>query len=141
MKEIKENELNNYGINIKCNIMDNGESRFRLIGSDGSSYIRTESSVNSGWQNSHYHTEIKELYLVQKGTIIFVELKDNRTNIKRISEGEFCISEPMIPHNVYMFPNTITHTIKFGDCSKADWNECKELDEIIKKNNYIQDIF
>ena len=133
MKEIGTNELKEYGINIKCNIMDNEEKRFRLIGSDGSSYIRTEASNDSGWQNSHYHTVIKELYLVQKGTIIFVELINNKINIKKYNEGEFCISEPMIPHNVYMFPNTITHTIKFGDCSKADWNECKELDELVKE--------
>ena len=132
MKEIKDNELNKYGIFTKHHIMDNGEKRFRLIGSDGSSYIRTESSNNSGWQNSHYHTNIKELYLVQKGTIIFAELIDNKIKTKKYSEGEFFISQPNIPHNVYMFPNTITHTIKFGDCSKTDWNESKELDNIIK---------
>ena len=132
MKEIKNNELNEYGIITKHHIMDNGEKRFRLIGDDGSSYIRTESSINSGWQNSHYHTTIKELYLVQKGTVIFAELINDKTNIKKYTEGEFFISNPMISHNVYMFPNTITHTIKFGDCSKTDWNECKEFDDIIK---------
>ena len=51
----------------------------------------------------------------------------------KYSEGEFFVSHPMVPHNVYMFSNAITHTIKFGDCSKNDWNECKELDEKIKK--------
>ena len=65
MKEIKNNELNEYGIITEHNIMDNGEKRFRLIGSDGSSYIRAEASFNGGWQKSHYHTTIKELYLVQ----------------------------------------------------------------------------
>ena len=132
MKEIQNNQLNEYGITTKHHIMDNGEKRFRLIGDDGSSYIRTESSINSGWQNSHYHTTIKELYLVQKGTIIFAELINDKINTKKYTEGKFFISHPMIPHNVYMFPNTITHTIKFGDCSKTDWNECKELDDIIK---------
>ena len=97
--------------------MDNGEKRFRLIGADGSTYIRTESSLDSGWQNSHYHTTIKELYLVQKGTIIFVELINNKVNIKKYEEGEFFISQPMVPHNIYMFPNTILHTIKFGTIS------------------------
>ena len=45
----------------------------------------------------------------------------------------------MISHNIYMFPNTILHTIKYGDCSKSDWNGNKELDEMIKNidiNNY-----
>ena len=132
MQEINNNQLNEYGITAKHHIMDNGEKRFRLIGEDGSAYIRTEASLDSGWQNSHYHTTIKELYLVQKGTIIFVEFINNKVNLKKYVEGEFCISQPNVPHNVYMFPNTITHTIKFGDCSKSDWNECKELDKMVK---------
>ena len=45
MKEINNNELKDYGINTKHHIMDNGEKRFRLIGADGSTYIRTESSL------------------------------------------------------------------------------------------------
>ena len=133
MQEINNDELKKYGINTKHNIMDNGEKRFRLIGEDGSSYIRTESTLNSGWQNSHYHTTIKELYLVQKGTVIFVELINNKLTIKKYIEDEFFFSKPMISHNIYMFPNTILHTIKFGNCSKSDWMENKELDEIIKK--------
>lgn len=132
MKEIDNNQLSEYGINTKHHIMDNGEKRFRLIGDDGSAYIRTESSINSGWQNSHYHKTIKELYLVQKGTIIFVELVNDELNVKKYTEGEFCISQPMVPHNVYMFPDTITHTVKFGYCSNADWNEFKKLDEMLK---------
>ena len=133
MKDIKNEELANYGIDIKCNIMDNGEKRFRLVGDDGSSYIRTEATKDGGWQNSHYHTTIKEMYLVQRGQIILVELKNGETIIKKYSEGEFCITNLMIPHNVYMYPNTVTHTVKFGNCTKPDWNEYKELDEIVKK--------
>lgn len=132
MKEIENSELNEFGITTKHHIMDNGEKRFRLIGSDGSSYIRTESSAHGGWQNSHYHTTIKELYVIQKGTIIFAELINNNLCTKKYIEGEFFVSHPMIPHNVYMFPGSITHTIKYGDCSKNDWNESKELDIIIE---------
>ena len=65
--------------------------------------------------------------------MLFVELKNDKTHLTKYSEGELCVVQPMIPHNVYMFPNTITHTIKFGNCLNADWNECKELDEIITK--------
>ena len=136
MKDIKNDELINYGIDIKCNVMNNGEKRFRLVSVDGSSYIRTEATSNGGWQKSHYHTTINELYLVQKGTILFVELINDKTNITKYSEGEFCVVQPMIPHNVYLFPNTITHTIKFGNCLNPDWNECKELDEIITKIDF-----
>ena len=135
MKTIEDNELEKYGVSINCNIMDNDEKRFRLIGKDGSSYIRTETSENGGWQNSHYHTAIKELYLVQKGSIILIELINDKISIKKYSEGEYCISEPMIPHNIYMFPNTITHTIKFGDCTYKDWHEDNKLDNIIESIN------
>ncbi len=132
MKKIDDSRLSEFGVKTNHEVMDNGEKRFRLIGSDGSSYIRTEASSDSGWQNSHYHTVIKELYLVQSGSIIFVQLIDGRLDIKKYSEGEFCISEPMVPHNCYMFPNAITHTIKFGDCSTSDWIASLELDEMIK---------
>lgn len=60
MKDIKNDELSNYGIDIKCNVMDPGERRFRLVSADESSYIRTEATSNGGWQKSHYHTTIKE---------------------------------------------------------------------------------
>lgn len=135
MEQIKYNDLNKYGISINCNIMDNKEKRFRLTSNDGSSYIRTESSIDSGWQNSHYHTTIKELCLVQKGEIIYVKYFNNKLIINKYLEGEFFISEPMVPHNVYMFPNTITHTIKFGDCSNNDWIEYKKLDKLISDIN------
>lgn len=65
MKEIKTDNLSEYGIEIKSHIMDNGEKRFRMIGKDGSGYIRTE-SLDGGWQKAHYHEKIQELYLVQK---------------------------------------------------------------------------
>ena len=133
MKEISNFELKKYGIATKHHIMDNGELRFRLIGSDGSAYIRTESSLDSGWQNSHYHTTIKELYLVQKGWILFAELLDDKVIIKKYTSEEYCISKPRVPHNVYMAPDTILHTIKFGDCAKADWERSERLDELIKK--------
>ena len=132
MKEIGNDEIKKYGISAKHHVMDNGELRFRLIGSDGSAYIRTESSAESGWQNSHYHTTIKELYLVQKGWILFVELLNDKVIIKKYLSGEFCISQPGIHHNVYMAPNTVLHTIKFGDCENEDWKKSEKLDEIIK---------
>ena len=129
---MKNHKLEKYGIYTKHNIMENGEKRFRLIGNDGSSYIRTESSSNGGWQKSHYHTLIKELYLVQKGEIIFAQLINNKINIKKYIKNEFFISKPMIPHNIYMFPDSILHTIKYGDCLKSDWIPSQELDEMIK---------
>ena len=133
MREINNSELRKYGMHTKHHVMDNGELRFRLIGSDGSAYIRTEASLDGGWQNSHYHTAIKELYLVQKGWILFAEVLDEKIVIKKYTSDEYCISQPGIPHNVYMAPNTILHTIKYGDCAKADWEKSEKLDELIEE--------
>jgi hypothetical protein len=139
MKEIKADGLAAYGAELKCHEMDNGEKRFRLIGSDGSAYIRTEADSRGGWQKSHCHTKMRELYLVQKGEIILAELKDGEVRTKRLGEGEFCITEPNTPHNIYMFPGTVTHTLKFGDCSDADWNACGELDWLVSDIDIKQD--
>ena len=130
MKEIGNDEIKNYGISVKHHIMHNGELRFRLIGSDGSAYVRTESSANSGWQNSHYHKTIKELYLIQMGWILFAELLNDKLVIKKYLPDEYCFSQPGVPHNVYMAPNTILHTIKFGDCEKTDWEKSERLDGV-----------
>ena len=133
MREINDTEISQYGIYTKHHMMDNGERRFRLFGADGSSYTRTESVSDSGWQKSHYHSEIKELYLVQKGWILFAEFVEDEVKIRKYVADEYCISHTMVPHNVYLAPDTVIHTIKFGDCSKADWNGCEELDEMIQK--------
>lgn len=137
MKEIENNELYKFGISTKHNIMDNGERRFRLTGSDGSAYIRTEATSNSGWQNSHYHATLKELFLVQEGSVYFIELINGKPVLKKYEKDQIFFSQPLIPHNMYMTPNTITHTIKFGDCTQKDWIASPELDELIKTGNYI----
>lgn len=132
MKEIRDTELPQYGISTKHNIMDNGERRFRLLGADGSCYIRTESAEDSGWQNSHYHTRLSELCLVQQGWVVYAELLDGKVWAKRYAAGEHFIIRPMIPHNSFMGPNSILHTVKFGDCSDPDWIASPELDGLVK---------
>lgn len=132
MKEIKDTELSQYGIRTNHNIMDNGERRFRLSGSDGSCYIRTEAAEDSGWQNSHYHTRLSEICVVQEGWVVYAELIDGRVVAKKYTAGESYLIRPMIPHNSYMAPNSILHTIKFGDCSDPDWISSPELDGLVK---------
>ena len=132
MREIGPDQLEQYGILLKHNVMDNGELRFRLLGSDGSCYIRTESSGDSGWQNSHYHTRLSELCLVQEGWVLYAELVDGQVVAKRYTANEHFIIRPMVPHNSYMAPHSILHTIKFGDCTNADWIPCEELDAILR---------
>ena len=38
----------------------------------------------------------------------------------------------MIPHNSWMAPHSILHTVKFGDCANADWIASPELDALVK---------
>lgn len=132
MEEIMHTELSRYGVTTFHTVMDNGELRFRLAGADGSCYIRTESSADSGWQNSHYHKRLSELCLVQQGWLIYAELVDGQVAAKKYTANESFIIHPMVPHNSWMAPNSILHTIKFGDCTDRDWNSCEELDELLR---------
>ena len=45
------------GMKFANSQMDNGELRFRLMGADGSGYIRTvmPHGTKGGWQTAHYH--------------------------------------------------------------------------------------
>lgn len=132
MQEISEQELAQYGIRTQHNIMDNGERRFRLAGADGSCYIRTESSGDSGWQNSHYHTRLSEICIVQQGWVVYAELIEGKVVANKYIAGETYLIRPMIPHNSYMAPHSILHTVKFGDCADADWIASPELDALVK---------
>lgn len=132
MKQIPDSQLSQYGITTNHNIMDNGERRFRLAGADGSVYIRTEATGESGWQNSHCHTRLSELCIVQEGWVYYAELIDGQVVTHRYNAGEHFVIRPMIPHNSYMGPNAILHTVKFGDCSNADWIPSPELDELVR---------
>lgn len=133
MQRIQDSELAQYGISTSHHKMENGERRFRLTGADGSAYIRTEAAPGGGWQNSHYHTALSELYLVQRGWMLFAELEEGGLSVERYGAGEFCVSRPMVPHNVYMGPGAVLHTIKFGDCSRADWQKSEALDELLPR--------
>ena len=132
MKNIESTELSRYGIHTNHNIMDNGERRFRLSGADGSCYIRTESAGDSGWQNSHSHTRLSEICVVQEGWVVYAELIDGKVVASKYTAGEIYLIRPMIPHNSWMAPNSILHTVKFGDCSNADWIASPELDALVK---------
>lgn len=133
MREITSDELTSYGISMSHHIMDNGERRFRMLGADGSAYIRTEASQTSGWQNSHYHTSMQELYFVGSGWIVMASLVDKQPVLQRVEAGETFITQPGIAHNCYMGPNAVTHTVKFGDTSHPDWIASPELDALLSQ--------
>lgn len=132
MKDISGVEAAEYGIESKHTIMDTGEKRFRqMCTKDNTAYIRTESSEKGYWQNSHYHTSIREIYIVQKGEILFAEYKNNMLKINRLKENEICKTDPNVPHNVYMYPNTVVHTVKYGKIDESDWISFEKLDQIL----------
>ena len=132
MKDLDNSRLAEFGVRTRHSLMDNGERRFRLIGGDGSCYIRTEASEDSGWENSHSHSKLSEMCVVQQGWVIYAELVDGKVEARRYEEGESFLIRPMIPHNAYLAPHTILHTVKFGDCTDADWIPSPELDALVK---------
>jgi len=132
MKEIHYSELSQYGIRTNHSLMDNGERRFRLAGADGSCYIRTEAAEDSGWQNSHWHSRLSEICIVQQGWVVYAELIDGKVVAKKYTAGEYYLIPPMIPHNSYLAPHTVLHTVKFGDCADPDWIASPELDALVK---------
>lgn len=136
MEEITIEEAKKYGIQNQHSIMENGEKRFRLICErDKTGYIRAESGENGYWQKSHYHDSVKELYIVQNGTILLIQYINNELKINKLTEGEIFKIEPKIPHNVYMYPNTVSHTVKYGQIEEFDWKPFSKLDEMLKDIN------
>ncbi|MBS4203632.1 hypothetical protein [Lederbergia citrea] len=134
-KKISLEEARLSGIDVNFEIMNNGEKRFRLVSSDGSSYCRTVGSAIGAWQNSHYHKAVSEFYVVQTGWIVYAEIGLNgEIDFRFLQEGESVSVTPFVHHNIYMASNSITHTIKYGGGSDGiDWFPSEELDNITKK--------
>ncbi|MEK3724707.1 hypothetical protein [Paenibacillus sp. FSL H8-0034] len=131
---ISSEEARSFGIETVHQQMENGERRFRLVSSDGSSYIRTEASSVGGWQNSHYHKELTEIYIVQSGWFVYAELTSyGELSLKFIKEGEAIIFIPLVHHNLFMSPFTVTHVVKYGAGGiEVDWFASTELDKLTK---------
>ena len=132
MREFDQNEFKKYGITTNGSVMDNGEVRFRLF-SVNSSYIRTEAGKEGGWQNSHYHNEQVEMYIVEIGEVLLATRVDGKVSVQLHKAGEcFCV-QPGIEHCVKMMSGSITHCVKFG--GKADWNPAPLLDDYLRGCN------
>lgn len=127
--ELFKDKYERYGKEISGYKMENGEYRFRLS-SDQSAYIRTE-STKAVWQNSHFHSEQTEYFLVEKGEVLFATMENGDIEIRVYSTGDFFFVSPMIPHNMCLSEGGITHTIKFG--GMPDWNAFPRLDEYLKR--------
>ena len=136
MEDISFEDAEKCGIISKHSLLDTGEKRYRIICSkDNSSYIRAEGKEVGYWQRGHYHKYARELYIVQNGKIIVAQYIDNKVKINKYKEEDIFIIEPQIPHNIYMYPNAVTHTVKFGNSKEYDWERFEPLDEKIKEMN------
>ena len=136
MKEIILLDEIKYGMKNKHTIMPTGEKRFRQICmKDKTAYIRSEGLNKGYWQKSHYHKYLKEIYIIQKGSVLLAQYINDKVKINKINEDETFIVFPNIPHNVYMYPNTITHTVKYGGGKEYDWEAFEKLDNILKEKN------
>ena len=136
MQEIVLLEETRCGMTNKHTIMETGEKRFRQICiEDKTSYIRAEGGNKGYWQKSHYHKYANEIYIVQRGSILLAQYIDGKVHIDKIEKNGTFKVDPNIPHNVYMYPNTITHTVKYGKGEEGDWESFEELDNILTKKD------
>lgn len=130
---ITEIEAANQGITTNHERMTNDELRFRLTAADGSGYIRTVASNPGTWQNSHFHKELLETYIVQSGWAALVELVDGALRWTILEQGDVFTTTLWTPHNLYMPANSVMHTVKHGSVSTGvDWHPSPELDTMTK---------
>ena len=132
-RPLSPREAEDLGVSTLHEEMDNGELRFRLRSHDGSSYIRTQSAPDSGWQNSHLHRYVHELNVIQQGAMVVVEEREGKLSVHVIRTGEFYLCPLNVPHNSYMAPGTVAHTVKYGlNLPQTDWVPCPHLDEVCR---------
>lgn len=132
-RKISDEEAQALGIVTSHDWMDNGERRFRLLSSDGSSYCRTAASDQGAWQNSHYHKSLSEFYVVQAGWIVYAEYRtDGSSNLHLLTQGGCVTVNPFIHHNIFMSGHSVIHTIKYGAGSSSDWFASPELDALTR---------
>ena len=132
-KKISVAEAHLSGIDVNFELMGNGEKRYRLVGSDGSSYCRTVGSEAGAWQNSHYHKLVSEFYVVQSGWIVFAENDFEDYHLHFLYQGDSVTVKPFVHHNIFMSSNSVIHTLKYGVGGKGiDWFPSKGLDTYTK---------
>ena len=61
--------------------------------------------------------------------------ENEKISKKIIKEGEMITIKPNISHNIYMFEDTQTCVLKYGDVKQNDWYSDEQLDNICKEIN------
>ncbi|MBC3937574.1 hypothetical protein D4A47_01510 [Anaerotruncus massiliensis (ex Liu et al. 2021)] len=137
-QKLNERGLAEFGITTNHERMENGEVRFRLTGRDGSSYIRCENTGGPVWENSHSHSALREMVIVQEGCVVFAEYREGTARLRELPPGGWAVTVPGVPHNECLARGTVVHTVKFGDCSHPDWIASPELDALTKRLSFAE---
>lgn len=129
------------GVTTSHERMDNGELRFRLQSDDGSKYCRTQASGGSGWQNSHLHHTTYEMNVVQAGAVLVVTGTEDGHSLRLCRAEDWFLSLPGVPHNCYLYPGAVLHTVKFGAAiAQGDWIADPALDALCRTLD-VEDLF
>jgi len=137
-RNIEAQEARARGVWTHHSEMPNGEVRFRLRHDDGTAYSRTEAADRGSWQKSHHHRTVRETYITQRGRMAFADLIDGALRIRVFGPNEICTTEPNVPHNVYLYRDTVIHTVKHGvEGSAADWHADPSLDKMVHHLNEV----
>lgn len=112
-----------YGIRTNHEQMPNGERRFRFTSDDGNDYIRTVAGTRGAWQKAHFHTALRETYIVESGWMALAEEVNGKTVIRVYWPSQVATTKPSVVHNVYLPAAAVIHTVKHGSNAKGDWIE------------------
>jgi hypothetical protein len=103
---------------------------------DRTGYEVVRAPDESAWQTAHYHKGLFETCVVQDGWVAFASLDSHGNRIVTVAfPGEVFTIKPGTPHNLYMSPGAVTHTVHTGlsvgphGLAGDDWYPEPELDE------------
>ena len=123
-----EKKASEFGITQRANEMSTGEYRYHWSMNDGSGFICSIASSEGLWQNAHYHKYAREIIVVQAGVVGYITKSYDTPSVVLYHKDESFTVEPFMHHNIYMFPNSMTNTIKFSVNEDEDWYPDSELD-------------
>lgn len=129
-----------HGVEITIKKMPNGEMRYRITEKSIGLVTSITSTLQGGggWQNSHRHSPgVLEQYCIQQGWVLLAE-KIPGENVPgdvvyrlHSAHASFEITS-QFAHNLYVAPNTLFQTTKFGNIANVkDFDPVPELDAFL----------